>query len=355
MAVQHSFNFVTNNLDKIYFLNNLLQAGASAYKKSSATAFEEVYSKETFLNFANIACIFWTVKQGGDLLLENQRIYSVVNTISTFAERGENESTLVVKLGIIVVIWSICVWCCLMIIAVNGINKQSMPNEKVVENDGEGPSITWGSPGSKRFSQGVHLTQLITCVALAVYSTSPYFYAFSAISHAYSFYSATKENWVKIRSTHIPPENVKRICTKLKSHTISYFFPILPVKTSELSKDDENRKDCSICIENDDESPVIAFHGKHTFHRECIATWVVKKVGETILNHSVTTLLATKDYREPDRYSIQIWRNSLQNCPVCREYPTFISDNIEAFSTSIHNEDDVTHSTTISVKKNRPY
>ena len=288
------------------WLNGAAQAGIAKYEHEKCANFEKVFSYQFSRDFANITSLFLTTIAGMHAFLGAAEfadlcyyaISGVWNVFETFACSG------------MIVI-------CAYLTAAEVIDIfNHVISHSGKKSDGD---LKYGTPPSKRFNQAVYLIQVVANVALAIFATSPIFHGLAATYYGYAFVKATSEQWIEFDFSKTVQFDSEYSTTKIDFH---YYLPLLP-------KDQEPDEDCAICTEAHDDTSY-PFHGNHTYHTKCTSGWVNENIHKIIFTRLRKHVTYNSNGGSSTSYYMTVDKQTFPGCPLCRECPKIITENLQA-------------------------
>lgn len=294
-------NFITNHLDKAYIINNVVQAGAERYKVKDTNSFQRVHKVQTIFNSINIGFVLWTLKQlynelNSRYLISRIFLYDPKYLISLLFVFGPS-------------------WWFGTNYIVSKINELTKPKEDLEQWHTNLPihpqalndiKVSWDTPYSQKLIQISHVTQIVISIALIFFSSAPLFFAISAALQLYALKKVTSCKWIRFDRSFAVLNNDPS--NGPQKFTVSYFFPIIALKSSEKDK------------------PISPLCSEHPMDRLSLIRQVYEKSATFLQNFEFNRSVVSKEYgfnvKNYIKYDVYLLKNNIPSCSVCNHLPS---------------------------------
>lgn len=209
-----ALSFIGTHANKIYLANSIFQAGSTCYSTRNPENHDRINRVQAVFNCINIGSFFMLAKALITPSNFNKFSALLYKTLQPnyylYKNIPPNYYTLLLKsshpYGLILI--TSIVWCSCLAFSAGIINKVCEPRDDIkkwlkignssdLKSEEDFRHAEYVHPTMKKVTQVFHLTQLIVSIALTTISSSPYFFAISAICHGYSLYKQSNITWVK--------------------------------------------------------------------------------------------------------------------------------------------------------------
>lgn len=301
----------------IYLAHNAIQSGIVHFESSNAKLFETICKVKSVLMALNIASIIWSLKQCVDIVDKTTNLYLLYAAPTT--QIADLIGVLIGGGSLIAVV----TWIALAAKVVKRINNHFKPTTDL----GIWPNgtVKWSNPSHQKWMQGFYITQIAMSVALTFFSGAPLLFGLSAACQIYSLIKTAQWKWIRFdRKWDLPPIRGDGPL----SYTVSYFCSAWPAKRKE-------NEECPICLE-DEEPTTTQFCSNHSFHDKCIVGHINSKSDQFLSNLKSDDIVRNL-VKEPQNngivreyitYKINLPKNNVPSCPLCRGQPTQNEINI---------------------------